>query len=179
MVTLAACLLVGACGGGGSGSGASSTASDSSTASSTQQTSTGGAPTSTPPTSSTTSVVLFLVGHQEATAAAIRLLTGFETRVNATPGPDDVVLFAVTAVDGPMPQTREQIEALRGKSYGPSAILLVKTDQNPDLELRALVVQETRDLLQQNQQPRAADLPVIIAEDPNLALLLRGLAAQR
>jgi len=136
-MTLVACLLAGACTGGGSGASPTSTQ-ESPTPSTTASTSSATAPTST----STTSEVLFLVGHQEATAAAIRLLTGFETRVNATPGPEDIVLFTVTAVDGPMPQTREQIEALRGKPYGPSAILLVKTDQNTDVELRALVVKE-------------------------------------
>lgn len=130
-------------------------------------------------TSPATTNVIFLMGQVEATAAAARLITGFETRINATPGARDVVLFAVTAVDGPMPQTREQIEALRGKPYGPAAILLVKTDQQDDPELRALVVQEMRDLLSVNQVPRALELPVIIGEEPNLNLTLRGLVAQR
>ena len=174
MSALVACLLAAACGGGGSGASFTSTeaASATGTGASTQGATTGSS-------TSARSEVLFLVGHQDATAAAVRLLKGFETRVNASPGPNDVVLFTVTAVDGPMPQTREQIEALRGKDYGPSAILLVKTDQNTDQELRELVVKETRELLERSDVPGATDLPVIFAEDPNLALLLRGLAGQR
>ncbi len=155
----------------GAGSSTTSGAPSSAAASTTSS-----APTSTSVTSTpAASTVLFLVGQQGAVGAAVGLLGGFETRVNGTPGRNDVVLFTVSAEDGPMPQTRERIEALRGKSYGPSAILLVRTDKVPDLELRALVVQETRDLLTTNQAPGAADLPVLLAEDPNIALLIRGL----
>lgn len=57
-----------------------------------------------------------------------------------------------------------------------TAILIVKTDQVDDAEPRALVIQEMRDLLRANELPRALEMPVIIGEDPNLNLTLRGLS---
>ena len=183
VAALIGCAVVAGCG-SGSGSGPSSTSaapssptsgSTSGSTSATSSATSAASAASSLTTAPAGSTVLFLVGHPAATGAAVGLLGGFESRVNSTPGRDDVVLFTVSAEDGPMPQTREQIEALRGKTYGPAAILLVRSDRVPDLELRALVVQETRDLLAANQVPKATDLPVLLAEDPNIALLLRGL----
>jgi hypothetical protein len=173
LVAVLAVALVG-CGSGSQEAAPSATSAPSGT---TVSTSAESSPTAAPPTSETgqSSGALFLVGQQTATGAAAALLGGFETRINATPGATDTVLFTVSAEDGPMPQTREQIEALSGRNLGPAAILLVRTDRVTDPELRALVIQETRDLLRRSTIARASELPVLLAEDPNIALLIRGL----
>ena len=164
LMVLAACLIAAGCSGSGGPTVTSTTATAASTA------------TPGPTTTTTTQRPLVLVGHAQHISAATPLLSPFEVRLNVKPGRDDVVLFVVSALDGPMPQTREQIMALRGVPHGPSAILLVNTDKQPDRELRTLVVQETRDLLKQADQPGAADMPVLLGDDPNLILLIRGVA---
>jgi hypothetical protein len=122
---------------------------------------------------------LILIGHDDhvATAAGLLVAGGLQPLVTTTLAPRDVVLFVVAAPDGPMPQTRTQVEAIRGQPHGPAAILLVRVALVDDHELLQLVVLETRELLAVNEQPSAATMPVLRDDDPNLTLAVRGLLA--
>ncbi|RYM04817.1 elongation factor Tu [Sporolactobacillus sp. THM7-7] len=72
----------------------------------------------------------------------------------------DGAILVVSAVDGPMPQTREHI--LLAQQVGVPAIIvfLNKTDQVDDPELLELVEMEVRDLLSEYDYP-GDDVPVI------------------
>ncbi|WP_243077349.1 PASTA domain-containing protein [Microbacterium sp. SS28] len=59
----------------------------------------------------------------------------------------DLVLVVVNAQDGPMPQTREAVEALAGSTVPRVAIALVDVDKQTDAEIETLVVRETVELL--------------------------------
>ena len=59
----------------------------------------------------------------------------------------DLLLVVVNAQDGPMPQTREAIEALAGSVIPRVAIALTDVDKQTDPEIEQLVVLETVELL--------------------------------
>jgi hypothetical protein len=107
-----------------------------------------------------------LVGHDEHVRKASAIGDGFRVKANMPPERDDVVLFVFSAADGPMPQTRIQIESLAGKTYGPSAIFMVDTNRVDDAELQLLVIQEMRELLARNNVPNADSIEVITDSDP-------------
>ena len=76
-----------------------------------------------------------------------------------------------------MPQTREQVMAIQGRQRGPAAIFLVDAFAVPDLELRELVLLETRNLLKQYQQPDVDTMPVFYDESPTILDQIRQLIA--
>jgi hypothetical protein len=118
-----------------------------------------------------------LIGQSDHTSVAANLLGagGLKTQQTTTLAPTDVVLFVVSLLDGPMPQTREQIAAISGQPHGQAAIFLVKAKEQPDLELRQLVLLEVKDLLTKNGQPNVATMSVLYDDDPNILLTVRGL----
>jgi len=59
----------------------------------------------------------------------------------------DLLLVVVNAQDGPMPQTREAVEALAGSTVPRVAIALVDVDKQTDPEIETLIVRETVELL--------------------------------
>jgi hypothetical protein len=120
---------------------------------------------------------LLLLGQTEALTAAANLLGvgGLNPRTNSIPNPNEAVLFTVSLTDGPMPQTREQIMAIQGKQHGPAAIFLVNGFLEDDLDLRALVLLETRDLLKSYQQPGVDALPVFYDDSPTILNQIRDL----
>ena len=59
----------------------------------------------------------------------------------------DLVLVVVDVQDGPMPQTREAVEALAGSVVPRLAIALVDVDKQTDPEIETLVVGETIEML--------------------------------
>ena len=122
---------------------------------------------------------LLLLGHPDPLTVASNLLGvgGLTARQNTLPFPNDAVLFTVSLKDGPMPQTREQIMAIQGKQRGPAAIFLVDAFAAPDLELRELVLLETRNLLKQYQQPGVDTMPVFYDESPSILDQIRNLIA--
>lgn len=119
---------------------------------------------------------LVVLGQPDHAARAAAALSDDETRLNATAGPADIVLFAVSVNDGPMPRTREQIEALDGVGHGPAAIMLVDVTAGTDPEIRDLVLAEMHTMLTSNGQP--GDLPVLDAADANVGLAIDGLRAR-
>jgi hypothetical protein len=125
--------------------------------------------TSTPPR-------LVLLGQPEHVSLAANLLGagGVKTQQTTTLKKTDIVFFVVSAIDGPMPQTREQIEAIRGQAHGEAAIFLVKVSEQDDPELIELVLLETKNLLTTNSQPKVATMPVLYDNDPNIILTVRG-----
>ena len=72
---------------------------------------------------------------------------GFVVTVNDVTTSTDLVLFTINTSDGPMPETRQQIENLVGKTISRAAILLIGTDLQSDAELEQLVLLETREIL--------------------------------
>jgi hypothetical protein len=120
---------------------------------------------------------LLLLGDSAPLTVAGNLLGvgGLTPRKNAIPNPNEVVLFTVSLTDGPMPQTREQIMAIQGKQHGPAAIFLVNGFLEDDLELRELVLLETRELLKTYQQPGVDALPVLYDDSPTILNQVRDL----
>jgi hypothetical protein len=122
---------------------------------------------------------LVLLGQPQHREVAANLLGagGLKPQQTTTLAATDIVLFVVSLVDGPMPQTREQIEAVRGQAHGQGAIFLVQSKEQLDPDLRQLVLLETRDMLSRNGQPNVAAMPVLYDDDANIVLTVRGLVA--
>jgi translation elongation factor EF-Tu-like GTPase len=118
---------------------------------------------------------LVLLGHPEHVDAARPLVAGLHATFDDEPDADDALVIVVSAADGPMPATREVIEAIAGTETGALAILLTATEQNEDAELQALVLMETIDLMRRNDLPADDSTPVLRDTDPNLQLTLKGL----
>ncbi|CAM3234677.1 elongation factor Tu [Sporolactobacillus spathodeae] len=72
----------------------------------------------------------------------------------------DGAILVVSAVDGPMPQTREHILLAHQVDVPSIVVFLNKTDQVDDPELLELVEMEVRDLLSEYDYP-GDDVPVI------------------
>jgi elongation factor Tu len=72
----------------------------------------------------------------------------------------DGAILVVSAVDGPMPQTREHILLANQVGVPAIVVFLNKTDQVDDPELLELVEMEVRDLLSEYDYP-GDDVPVI------------------
>ncbi|MFT8318404.1 MAG: elongation factor Tu [Sporolactobacillus sp.] len=72
----------------------------------------------------------------------------------------DGAILVVSAVDGPMPQTREHILLAHQVDIPAIVVFLNKTDQVDDPELLELVEMEVRDLLSEYDYP-GDDVPVI------------------
>ena len=138
-----------------------------------------GASQSQCPTCPKRATSLALIGQPDHLETARPLVERFRTRFGRVPRKADPVLFVVSAVDGPMPATREGIEALGNDPHGPGAILLVDVAENPDAELQQLVIREMRDLLRSNRVRFGATMPVIRSDDPNVGLVLKGLVSVR
>src|SRR3989337_2864945 len=73
----------------------------------------------------------------------------------------DAAVLVVSAVDGPMPQTREHILLARQVGVTQIVVFLNKADMVSDPELLSLVEVEVRDLLKKYQYP-GDETPVII-----------------
>ena len=130
-----------------------------------------------PPVSPSDRVVI--VGHDEPSAqqaATILQQQGLLARVNGAPMLGATALFVVSAVNGPMPQTRQAVASLVGDDASRAAIVLLDAESNPDQELRDLVVLEMRDLLGRYLgKPIADSLPVLRPELPGFIEGVRGL----
>jgi len=73
---------------------------------------------------------------------------GYQVSGDAAVSPEtDLVVLVVNAQDGPMPQTREAVEALAGSVVPRVAIALVDVDMQTDPEIETLVVRESVELL--------------------------------
>jgi hypothetical protein len=73
---------------------------------------------------------------------------GYEVSVvTAVSSDTDLLLVVINAQDGPMPQTREAVEALAGSVVPRVAIALVDVDKQTDPEIETLVVRETVEML--------------------------------
>lgn len=123
---------------------------------------------------------LLVLGEAEALTVATNLLGvgGLYPRQNTIPAPDEAVLFTVSVKNGPMPQTADQIMAIQGRQHGPAAIFLVDNFPAPDLELRDLVLLETRDLLKKYHQPGVDALPVLYDDHADILGQIRDLIAE-
>lgn len=118
---------------------------------------------------------LIMLGQSDAVDLAATLLTELPSRIGSPVTAGDGLLFVVSAQDGPMPQTRQQIEAIAGSRHATDAIFLVGVAVQPDLELQELVIVEMRDLLGAMGEPHWDSMPVLRDTDPNVKLTLRGL----
>ena len=108
--------------------------------------------------------------------AALLAADGLLSRVNGPFVLGGTALFTVSAVDGPMPQTRETLDLLVGDDASRSAIVLTEALLNPDPELQALVILEMRTLLALYIGQVAADaLPVLRSDAATFAALVRAL----
>ena len=72
----------------------------------------------------------------------------------------DGAILAVSAADGPMPQTREHILLARQVGVPTMVVFLNKVDQVDDKELIDLVESEVRELLKKYEYP-GDEIPVI------------------
>jgi hypothetical protein len=115
------------------------------------------------------------VGEPAIVAQAQVLLPDHPSRLNGDPAPDDPVVFTISSPDGPTPRFPGRLEALRNKPHGTAAILLMQVRLQPDAELEAVAVLETREVLGQYEQPGWDIIPVFRDSDPNITLLLSGL----
>jgi hypothetical protein len=124
---------------------------------------------------------VMVIGHDEPSAqlaAVVLQQQGLLARVNGVPVLGGTALFAVSAVNGPTPQTREAIERLVGDDASRAAIVLLDADSSPDPELRELVILEMRLLLGRHLGASIANsLPVLRPELPDFAQSVRGLSA--
>jgi hypothetical protein len=131
--------------------------------------------------SSPTPPSVVFIGHPEHVAKATAFLSvkGLATKQNVKLSPTDVVLYIVSALDGPMPQTRGQLENIQGQAHGNAAIFFVNTS-GVDPELLELILLEMRELLESYYgQPKVASLPVLYDDDANVFLALRDLLTPR
>lgn len=118
---------------------------------------------------------LVVLGQSSAVDLTVPSLAGLPSRVGPPSIVGDGLLFVVSAQDGPMPQTRQQIEAIIGNPHATDAIFLVNVAAQSDLELQELVIVEMRDLLGAMSEPHWDSMPVLRDTDLNVGLTLRGL----
>ncbi len=118
---------------------------------------------------------LVVLGQSNAVDLTAPSLVGLPSRIGPPSSVGDGLLFVVSAQDGPMPQTRQQIEAIVGNPHAADAIFLVSAAAQPDPELQELVIVEMRDLLGTLSEPHWDSMPVFRDTDPNVGLALRGL----
>jgi len=118
---------------------------------------------------------LVVLGQSDAVDLAVPSLAGLPFRIGSPSVVGDGLLFVVSAQDGPMPQTRQQIEAIIGNPHAADAIFLVSVAAQPDLELQEFVISEMRDLLGTVGEPHWDSMAVLRDTDPNVGLTLRGL----
>lgn len=118
---------------------------------------------------------LVALGQSNAVDLTASSLAGLPSRIGPPSIAGDGLLFVVSAQDGPMPQTRQQIEANIGSPHAADAIFLVSVAAQPDRELQELVIVEMRDLLGTMGEPHWDSMPVLRDTDPNVGLTLRGL----
>lgn len=118
---------------------------------------------------------LVALGQSDAVDLTVPSLAGLPSRIGPPSIASDGLLFVVSAQDGPMPQTRQQIEANIGSSHAADAIFLVSVAAQPDRELQELVIVEMRDLLGTMSEPHWDSMPVLRDTDSNVGLTLRGL----
>ena len=102
---------------------------------------------------------------------------GFRVHVNQILKSTDLILFVVSAKDGPMPQTREEISHHQGIKLPRAAILLIDIDASMDPELVELVVLEMKSLISKYlmSEKEAERLDVLRADDPELSNRVRYL----
>ena len=118
---------------------------------------------------------LVMLGQSSAVDLTAPSLAGLPSRIGPPSIAGDGLVFVVSAQDGPMPQTRQQIEAIVGSPHAADAIFLVSVATQPDLELQELVIVEMRDLLGAMGEPHWDSMPVFRDTDSNVGLTLRGL----
>lgn len=111
-----------------------------------------------------TKPVILVVGMQDHLAQVPGLLIdkGFDVRINATLRSADYALVVVSAVDGPMSQTRSQLALLTGvPSDDKIAIILTNTTLLGDPELAELVALEVQELIANVLRIRTDRIPVL------------------
>jgi hypothetical protein len=122
---------------------------------------------------------MLVIGHDTPAAqqvASVLAANGLTSRVNGAFLLGGTALFTVSAVNGPMPQTRAALDALAGDDASRAAIVLTEAAQVNDPELEALAVLEMRELLALYVGKTVADaLPLLQSDAANLAALVRAL----
>jgi hypothetical protein len=118
---------------------------------------------------------LVVLGETNAVDRATPLMSGLPFRIGPPSTAGDGLLFVVSAQDGPMPQTSQQIATIVGSPHAADAIFLTDVATQPDPELLELVILEMRELLGAKGEPHWDVMPVLRDTDPNLELTLRGL----
>ena len=117
-----------------------------------------------------------LLGHPSHVAGAQQLLRELNVRTNTNVPrtENDRVFFVVSALDGPMPATREAVQNLPVKSFQWRAILITDTSRAADAELLQLVVLEVRELLARNGVPRAESIPIFFDDTEHFRFIVHG-----
>lgn len=122
---------------------------------------------------------IVLVGDRQAAEQALPLITAsgnYEVLVNSPLDPSDLVLFAVSAADGPMPNTLTEIENRVNEPFPRAAFLLTDDDLNPDPELHDLVLLEMREILSRYLPGGEANAyQVLLSTGPDLPTRLHDL----
>ena len=113
------------------------------------------------------------VGKDEVVA----LMTALALVTTDDPSPDRSIVFAVPLTHGPLPGFRDRLAVIEGMPHGRGAILLTEADWCRTTSSSLWWVDEIREFLSDAGQPDVPAMPVLMDDDPNLVLLLRGLAA--
>ena len=124
---------------------------------------------------------MLIIGHDTPAArqvAALLATDGLLSHVNGAFVLGGTALFTVSAVNGPMPQTREALNLVAGDDASRAAIVLTEAALVDDQELLELVILEMRELLALYIGQAAADALVVLRSDAaNFAALVRALPA--
>jgi hypothetical protein len=124
---------------------------------------------------------LAVIGHVDHLGRAVQQLShmgDFTITENSEAETADLVLFVLSFLDGPMPQTREEILNLQGATIARAVILYIDADQMYDAELQQLVDLEMRELLAGIMPAEVANgLPGLILPDPGVSAVLQEILA--
>lgn len=103
-------------------------------------------------------------------------MAGIGIELTGDPDPSQSIVFVVDLTMGPMPPLRERLTAIEGMPHGRAAILFLRANEVNDPELTALILDEVRGILADHGEAEADTIPGFLDNDPDLDLLLRGLA---
>jgi hypothetical protein len=126
-----------------------------------------------PVVSPTAAAAIALVGSSTIeigqAAQAIEDQSNHLTVVNGDAEGSNLVLFTVTAVDGPMVRTVNEIKKRQGQTFSRAAIFIVRTADLDDNEILQLVELEMRELLAGYMDPALAEqMPILHDNNPDL-----------
>lgn len=118
-------------------------------------------PTPTPPPAA--KPVILVVGSVDHLAKVPTLLVdkGFDVRINATVRSADYALVVVSAIDGPMPQTRTSLNLLVNRPSGDNIAIILTNTRFQDPELMELVGLEVQELIADVLRIRTDRIPIL------------------